>query len=92
MGDSTRIRVVYSGNVQGVGFRATARSLAKGLPVKGFVKNLQDGSVELLAEGDSTDLDSLLERIRSRLSAHIRDAQIERGVAKGEFKDFSVRL
>jgi acylphosphatase len=92
MGDSSRIRVIYSGNVQGVGFRATARSLAKTLPVKGYVKNLQDGCVELVAEGEPPDLDALIERIRSRMSEHIRNVAVEREASKGDFKDFSVRF
>src|SRR6187455_864933 len=48
-----RRRVWYEGRVQGVGFRYTARGLAGGFPVSGYVRNLDDGRVELVAEGDA---------------------------------------
>ena len=88
----SRIRVLYSGNVQGVGFRATARSVAKRIPVQGFVKNLPDGSVEMVAEGDAGSLDRLLEGIRKEMTGFIQDETIERGEATKEFRDFTVRF
>ena len=47
-----RRRVVFSGRVQGVGFRFTCQSLARGFDVAGYVRNLADGRVELVAEGE----------------------------------------
>ena len=47
-----RHRVFYRGHVQGVGFRYTAHRLAGGFDVSGHVRNLADGRVEVLAEGD----------------------------------------
>ena len=55
----------YSGHVQGVGFRATAYSIASGLAVTGYVRNLPDGRVQLVAEGAANQLD-LLEQTLSR--------------------------
>jgi acylphosphatase len=70
-----RRHVYYSGWVQGVGFRFTARHLARGFDVAGFVRNLPDGRVELVAEGDSSEVNALLAAIRRELGDKIRDAE-----------------
>ena len=54
------LHVFYSGKVQGVGFRFTLQQIAKELNVVGWVKNLKDGRVELLAESDEDTLKELL--------------------------------
>jgi len=66
-------RVIYHGHVQGVGFRATVQNLAHA-PVTGFVRNLSDGTVELLACGPDTAVRDLLQRIDDRLQSYIDDA------------------
>jgi acylphosphatase len=71
-----RRRVYYSGQVQGVGFRYTSRRLARDYAVGGYVRNLPDGRVELVAEGDQAEVDALLEVISQRLREHIRDIQL----------------
>ena len=86
-----RRRILYSGNVQGVGFRWTAASALRGVPVTGYVRNLPDGRVELLLEGDSTDNDEASRRIRDAMSRHIRAEKAERTPPTGEFQDFSIR-
>jgi acylphosphatase len=58
-----RRRVLFSGRVQGVGFRATCRWLAGGFDIVGFVRNLADGRVELLVQGDAAEIDRYLEAI-----------------------------
>src|SRR5471030_2081507 len=50
-----RMKVFYSGRVQGVGFRYTARTVAAGFEITGYVRNLPDGRVELVAEGDDSE-------------------------------------
>jgi acylphosphatase len=69
-----RKRVLYSGQVQGVGFRYTTRELARGFAVTGFVRNLPDGRVELVAEGEADEvtdfLDALAERMASYVDSH----------------------
>lgn len=59
------MRVIYSGTVQGVGFRATVARLARGLPVEGAVWNRRDGRVELLVEGEESAITQLLDRVRA---------------------------
>ena len=64
--------VYYSGDVQGVGFRATAASIARRHPaVRGWVRNLADGRVELLADGPSEAVEAFLADVRDRMADHI---------------------
>lgn len=79
-----QVRVVYAGEVQGVGFRYTVRKLANERGVAGGVENLSDGTVQLIAEGPEDVLKGLLLQIRvSRLGPGISDEQIEWGAAQG---------
>lgn len=78
-----QVRVVYRGEVQGVGFRYTARNLANQLSVAGGAENLPDGTVRLVAEGPEDVLLRLLLQIRvSHLGPHITDEQIKWGEAQ----------
>jgi acylphosphatase len=64
--------VHYDGRVQGVGFRWTVKSLASGYDVTGSVRNLADGRVELIASGDSAEVEDFLRAVReSHLAGHI---------------------
>jgi acylphosphatase len=59
-----RVLVLYSGRVQGVGFRHTVKQVASGYDVTGTVRNLPDGRVELVAEGEREELDAFRQGIR----------------------------
>ena len=83
--------VHFGGHVQGVGFRYTARQVAAGFDVAGFVQNLPDGRVRLVAEGAADELDRFLHELRGRMAAYIREVQSETGPANGEFDDFEIR-
>ncbi len=69
----TRTRVIFSGRVQGVSFRATSHELARGFRVVGYVRNAPDGTVELEAEGPADQVRAFLEAIRQRFEGHIDD-------------------
>lgn len=67
------IQVFYEGNVQGVGFRYTAKQIATGFDVTGAVRNLPDGRVELHATGEVDEVRAFLDAIeQSALRAHIK--------------------
>lgn len=68
-------RIIFEGLVQGVGFRYTVKDLARGFDVCGNVKNLADGSVELIAMGEPTELDSFIREIvvESPVAHHIKN-------------------
>jgi len=84
--------VYYSGRVQGVGFRFTAESVASDLRVTGWVKNLPDGRVEILAEAEEDALKDFLERINMYFARDISDTDIEWLSATGEFKEFGIEF
>ena len=84
--------VHYSGSVQGVGFRYTARSLAARLQVTGFVRNLFDGRVQLVVEGTSAEIGLLLKQIQTEMGRYISTADEQTRPATGRFKRFEVRF
>ena len=89
----TRAHVVYSGRVQGVGFRYSAREVACGYEVTGYVRNLPDGRVELVAEGDEQEAKGFLEAIRqSQLGNCIRGEDVNWMAATDEFHRFEIRI
>lgn len=67
-----RVRVRYTGRVQGVGFRATARSIAKGNLVTGWVRNEPDGAVMLEVQGEAAAVEAFLVGVRGALGRLIR--------------------
>lgn len=81
----------YSGRVQGVGFRYTTRQIAERYEVKGYVQNLSDGSVRLVAEGEMSELDRFLGAVGLELERYIANIQTRISQATGEFEHFSIR-
>src|SRR5262249_6906698 len=75
--------ICYSGDVQGVGFRATAAALARGYLVTGWVKDLADGRVQLLAEGPEEKVRAFLDEVRGRFRGNITDEQVESRTPSG---------
>jgi acylphosphatase len=86
-----RITVCFSGHVQGVGFRYTAHSIARRYRVTGYVRNLADGRVELVAEGERPETDAFLLEVRERFFNHIRDERRDNGPATGEYGGFEIQ-
>ncbi len=86
-----RVQVVYSGPVQGVGFRYTVKSITCGFDVTGLVRNLLDGRVELVAEGTRQELEEFLQAIReSGLGSLIRQEEISWLQAKSDMRGFEI--
>ncbi len=86
-----RFYAIIKGKVQGVYFRAWTLDEAKKLGLKGFVRNLPDGSVELDAQGEETDLLRLISRCQHG-PAHAKVEQVLLTYQDlGEFQDFNIR-
>ena len=84
-----RIHVFFSGTVQGVGFRFTVERISRHFNVTGFVRNLADGRVELVAEGEETILQNFLKTIQdSSMASYIRDAEAKWSNPQDAFKRF----
>jgi acylphosphatase len=86
-----RCQCLYSGRVQGVGFRYTAKNIAMCFNVNGYVRNLPDGRVELVMEGPKQEIDHMVDALADRMSDYIRDAEKKILPATGEFSHFHIR-
>lgn len=62
--DVYEMRALVKGRVQGVGFRSTTRYYALNLGIKGSVRNLSDGRVEIYAQGSKESLEELIQRLQ----------------------------
>jgi len=89
--DQLRRRLIYSGRVQGIGFRYTTASIARRYGVSGFVRNLSDGTVELVAEGTAVALDEFFDEIASTLGRNITAAQITEFQTDEKLNRFEIR-
>jgi acylphosphatase len=86
-----RMTVVYSGRVQGVGFRYTVKSITPGFEVTGTVRNLDDGRVELIAEGEGEELVAFRQAIRDSGLGRLTQGEEEIvGPATGQFRGFEI--
>ncbi len=88
----SRARVNFIGRVQGVFFRANTLEKARECGIFGWVRNLPDGSVEAIFEGDEAMVKEVIEWCRtSRSFARVDEAKVDWEEFVGEFKDFSIR-
>ena len=89
MGDLVRARIRVSGIVQGVGFRYFVRTRAVALGLSGFVRNIPDGTVEVVAEGDRPVVNTLIGELRiGPRSASVERLNVEWEDPTKEFKGF----
>lgn len=86
-----RRTVLFSGRVQGVGFRQTTCRIARGFPVTGFVRNLADGRVEAVAEGPAAAVERFFLRVSEEMAGFIRETVVRDEPAMAQFAGFSVR-
>lgn len=84
--------VLYSGHVQGVGFRYTTQRIASRFDVVGFVRNVSDGRVQLVVEGRDAEVLQFLAEIATTFDDKITDTQVENGACADEFSGFQVRF
>lgn len=87
-----RVHIFFSGYVQGVGFRYTARRIAQTLGAVGWVKNCYDGRVELVAEEEEQVLQQLLNELNRAFEGYVKNAEVIWEDGTGEFTSFSIRF
>ncbi len=86
-----RYEISFSGQVQGVGFRATTRRIARGFEVGGWVRNEPDGTVRCVVEGQPEAIDRFVAAIQDAMGPNIGGTDIRKSAADGEFTSFSIR-
>lgn len=84
--------IFYSGMVQGIGFRYTTHRIARSLHLLGWVRNLPDGRVEILAEGPRDAIDRLTDDLHDHFGSYIKEKKISFTATdpQGQFKDFQI--
>ena len=85
-----QLHLFYTGRVQGIGFRYTVADIANQQKICCWVKNLDDGRVEIMAEGQEDTVGNFLEQVKEHFSRYIEDVDIEWQPATGEFRDFQI--
>ena len=86
-----RMQVFYTGKVQGIGFRYTVKTVSTGFDLTGTVRNLPDGRVELIAEGERNELEDFRGAIRdSGLGHFVQKEEVSWGDAQNEFRGFEI--
>src|ERR1051325_4435467 len=85
-------RVVhFSGRVQGVGFRYTVKNIVLPHSIRGYVRNLPDGRVELVMEGPDSEMDEIVQAIGQKMAGFVRKVDSNTLPASGEFAGFDIR-
>jgi acylphosphatase len=91
MDNAIRLTVLFGGDVQGVGFRYTAVSIARGFKVTGYVRNLPDGRVELVAEGEPAEVRAFVAAVDREMAGYIRETKVDEGPATKAYTEFGIR-
>jgi acylphosphatase len=84
-------RVVFHGQVQGVGFRYSTHRIAQRFDVAGYVKNLRDGTVEAVIAGDPATIDSFLAAVGAHFPSNIDRVESENVEPTERYEGFSIR-
>ena len=82
--------IIFTGRVQGVGFRFTAHRIARLNQLKGYVRNLADGSVEMLAQGYTEDVDDCIKDIKDSFAGYLKEVKIENIALNPKYTDFKI--
>lgn len=86
-----RLHIYYSGSVQGVGFRFAAERSASALGLNGWAKNLSDGRVEAVLEGEEAALKGFIAKMSDIFKGYIKDEEVLWEKPSGEFTYFDIR-
>jgi acylphosphatase len=88
--DQIAKHIIFSGQVQGVGFRFTAFNMANRHQLTGFVRNLPDGTVEMLTQGSSQVIDDCIRDIEEEFGRYIRETEIKEIPPNPQYKEFKI--
>ena len=88
---SVRLTVIFTGHVQGVGFRYQTLKCSEQFDVKGFVRNLPDGTVELVAEGERKVVDRFHQAIETRMEGYVRERMVTFSEPVADFNCFEIQ-
>ena len=86
-----RWHIYFFGRVQGVGFRFTSKQVADQFSVSGWVKNLPNGSVEMIVEGEVSELKRYIAAVKSSTHGNVTDTEITKSDATSEFSGMEIR-
>jgi len=87
-----QLHLFYSGRVQGIGFRYFVLNIASQLKISGWVKNLDDGRVEIIAQASEDILKNFLQEINQQFCGSIKDSNTEWLPASGELSGFQIKF
>lgn len=82
--------IIFSGYVQGVGFRFTAKNIARRYELTGYVRNLEDSKVEMHLQGEPEDIEDCIEDLKQSFT--IRDVEIKDADVNTSYEDFGIAL
>lgn len=86
------MRCIFRGQVQGVNFRYNTLHIGRSFDVAGYVRNLPDGAVEVVAEGTPREIEAFINAVERRMSGHIRHKEIETSPNLQGFTEFEIRF
>lgn len=82
--------IIFTGYVQGVGFRFAAHRIAHRHKLTGFVRNLPDGNVEMLAQGQTEDIDNCIKDLQDSFVGYVRETKIQEMPPDPKYKEFGI--
>jgi acylphosphatase len=84
------VHTIFTGQVQGVGFRFTALNIANRYQLTGMVRNMPDGSVEMIVQGPADDIDNCVSDIKKSFGGYIREIKKQEIPYDPQYKDFKI--
>ena len=82
----------FSGSVQGVGFRYTTHQIAAGYDIGGYVRNLPDGRVECVVEGEPAEIDAFINELKGAMGGYIHRQTQQRAPSSEKLNSFTVKF
>jgi acylphosphatase len=88
--NQTARHILFTGRVQGVGFRFTAHRIARRYDLTGWVRNLPDGSVEMVAQGPLVDIADCVRDIEELFTDYVRETKVEEIPSDPQHHEFRI--